>query len=262
MSGERLNEWLRRETFSSGVRLAWGSEYWDLNPEHYDGASGVRDRFRALRRPRTRRGLALELTDFLLSDVILAAGGVERSVDRLRRSAEELEQLAERWQIRGPKMGLADNASIDAVYAFTELLSWVRAVDERLDRRPWKVKHRQGLLPALRPKRLTKRVEECVTRFRAGPAGSCRDLANLSLHSALVRNPASGVEVTDSGAVRLPIPDAPGRNVHHWYELTWADRRDGFAFAEEVWQEVQRMVDDLLTAFEKAIPKRLRTTSA
>ena len=56
----------------------------------------------------------------------------------------------------------------------------------------------------------------------------------------------------------LPIPDSPAHPINHWYLFTWNDGRDGIAFAEEVWNSIQVFIDDLLNAFEKAVPKRLR----
>jgi hypothetical protein len=78
------------------------------------------------------------------------------------------------------------------------------------------------------------------------------------LHGALVRHPFSGVEVDSGGVVSLPIPDVPQREVRHWYLLTWEDERDGFLFAEELWQAVQDFVDNLLSYFERAVPKRFK----
>ena len=261
----RSNEWWHRQSFSRyGVRLGWGEEHWDLEADHYEGALALRQRLRDLGRRSTKHAVALDLADFLLSDVLVAAGGVERAVGLLRQAKAGLSQLADQLGLRGtpevPRPGLGDAGSIDAAYAFADFLSWVRALDERLDRRACErgVKRRQGLLPALRPKRLTSRVHDAIEAFRAGPGGSCRDLANFTLHTSLVRNPWSGVVVDESGVITLPIPDTPARAVYHWYLLTWSGDRDGFAFAEQVWSDVQKLTDDLLAAFEKAVPKRMR----
>jgi hypothetical protein len=142
------------------------------------------------------------------------------------------------------------------------VITWARAVEERLDRRPpsrhsGKMRN-QGLVPALKPLRLKKRVELLVKQLRAGPVGECRLLANFTLHDALVRNPFAGAQLTADGAMTLPIPDPPAHPINHWYLFTWNDGRDGIAFAEEVWKSIQVFIDDLLNAFEKAVPKRLR----
>lgn len=265
MSHDRSSGWWSRQSFSRyGVQLGWGVEYWHLHPDRYKGAEALRQRLRGLGRRATKHSVALDLAGFLLSDVLVAAGGVERAVGLLRETKAQLTLLAAQHGVRAmpgcPHPGLSDTSSIDAAYAFADFLSWVRALDERLDRRVYErgVKSRQGLLPALRPKRLSKNVRLAVEAFRAGPGGSCRDLANFTLHTSLVRNPRSGVVVDESGEIALPIPDTPTSSVYHWYLLTWSDQRDGFAFAEQVWLEIQRLVDDILEAFEKAVPKRFR----
>ena len=74
----------------------------------------------------------------------------------------------------------------------------------------------------------------------------------------MLRHPYSGALLDPSGAVRLPMPDAPPRGIANWYLFTWVDDRDGVAFAEELWLSVQDFIDALLTAFEKAVPRRLR----
>jgi hypothetical protein len=88
--------------------------------------------------------------------------------------------------------------------------------------------------------------------------GHARPLANFMLHSGLVRHPFSGVHIELSGAIVLPVPDAPSRLISHWYLLTWNQGRDGVALAEELWRTIQRFVDELIEAFENSVPKRLR----
>ena len=89
--------------------------------------------------------------------------------------------------------------------------------------------------------------------------GQARPLANFVLHGALVRHPFSGVQVDTVGTIILPIPDS--RPASHWYLLTWDQERDGFIFAEELWQAIQNFIDEILDAFEKSVPKRLRQSS-
>jgi hypothetical protein len=74
----------------------------------------------------------------------------------------------------------------------------------------------------------------------------------------MLRHPYSGALLDPTGAVRLPILDAPPRGIANWYLFTWVDDRDGVAFAEELWLAVQDFIDALLTAFKQAVPRRLR----
>jgi hypothetical protein len=263
---ERLSEWSKRVHFPrvATAHLGFGTEYWDPDPTHYEGWEQLRDRLAALGRTSTRRGLAYDLASHLLDDVIVAAGGVERAITKLQEALAGLKDYVREHSIKPkdgiPLVGLGHEAATEAWYAFSEVLSWSRTVVERVERQAGDRKKfpKQGLIPALRPKRLRKRCENLFSKLRSGPVGQARPLANFMLHSALVRHPFSGVEVDSAGAIALPIPDAPIHPVSHWYLLTWNQGRDGVTFAEELWQAIQTFIDNLLDAFEKAVPKRLR----
>jgi hypothetical protein len=261
----RLNEWSKRVAFPSvaSAPLGFGTEYWDPDPMHYEGWEQLRDRLMALGRTSTKRELAYDLASHLLDDVIVAAGGVERAITKLREAVAELRGYASDHGIKakdGIPHGLGHKAAAEAVYAFSDVLSWSRTVVERLERQPGDKRRfpKQGLIPALKPKRLRKRCEKLLSQLKSGPVGQARSLANFMLHSGLVRHPFSGVEIYSDGDVVLPIPDAPIRAVSHWYLLTWSQKRDGFALAEELWRTLQSSVDGLIEAFERSVPKRMR----
>jgi len=95
-----------------------------------------------------------------------------------------------------------------------------------------------------------------LKQLRSGPVGEARPLANFVLHGALVNDPFSGVQVDANRNVSLRIPDSFPAS--HWYLLRWDQERDGFAFAEALWRAVQTFIDEILNAFEKSVPKRLR----
>ncbi len=265
LMAQRLSDWFRRSSFSSvsKVRLGAGAELWDSDPTHYEGWSDLRDRLLALGRKPTKRLLAYYLSDHLLDDVLAAAGGVENAIGQLRSAIAELERWVAEQGFRatpGIPHGLGHDASTSAWYALANVISWARALEERLDRPPVNKKKfpRQGLVPAIRPKRLKKRATALLDNLRRGPVGETRPLANFTLHAAMLRHPYSGALLDPSGAVRLPIPDAPPHGIANWYLFTWADNRDGVAFAEELWLSVQDFIEALLTAFEKAVPRRFR----
>jgi len=221
----------------------------------------VKNRHVALGRRISNRSLAFRMAENLLSGVIVTAGGVEHALAALRREVARAQVIADKHITVTPGVphGLQDESATAAWYEFANLITWARAFDERLDRRarPSKLRN-QGLLPAIQPKRLRKRVQAEVGRLRAGPLGETRFLANFTLHADLVRHSFSGVSVDDGGSVRLPIPDSPRTHIDHWHVLTWADDRDGVEFAEALWQSIESFMDALLDAFEKATPKRLR----
>jgi len=261
----RFSDWFQRVNFpsTSKVGLGFAGEYWNARPELYEGWKQLRERLAALGRKKTKRELAYDLAHHLLEDVIVAAGGAERAITRLRASHTELLRVvAEHGNQaeQGIPFGISDTASIDAWYAFADLLSWSRIVIERVDRQPAKSKNfgRQGLLHAIKPKRLRSRCGRLFDTLKDGPVGKSRPLINFVLHSALVRHPVTGVNVGVSGEISLPIPDLPGSSVSHWYLLTWTGDQDGFAFGETLWSSIESFVDQLLAAFEDATPKRLR----
>lgn len=261
---EKMAQWWRRAHFPAhaNAALGFGSEYWHSDAEHYEGWELLRDRQKSLGRKTKRRDLAYELASHLLDDVIVAAGGIENSIIRLRTHIVALENFVSDQKLRatpGVPYGLAHDAATSAWFAFSDVLTWSRTLVERMER-PTRDRRlpRQGLVPAIKPKRLKKRCEKLLHGLRAGPVGQARLLANFVLHSGLVRHPYSGVELAPSGAIRLPVPDAPANPVSHWYLLRWSDERDGLVLAEELWDATQKFIEQLLEAFDTAVPKRLR----
>jgi hypothetical protein len=260
----RTVEWFRRKDFPASAKapLGWGVEYWDSDPTHYEGWETVRDRVVAVRHRRPGKGeLARELSDQLLDDVLAAAGGVEHAIVSLRSVVAELQQFCD--EHLGPPpvdvTGVGHPAATEAWYELANVLFWARTLEERLDRKSRNLPN-QGLLPRLRPLRLDKRVKALVAELRNGPLGEARLLTNFILHQAQLRHPLSGAEIDDLGTVRLPIPDAQSTRISHWHVLTWSQHRDGIAYAEALWRTVEEFIDELLTAFERAVPKRLRTS--
>jgi len=85
---ERLTTWSNRIHLSRVARapLGFGTEYWDLNPKHYEGWEELRDRRAAHGLKSVKRDLAYDLASHLLNDLIVAAGGVERAITRLRET--------------------------------------------------------------------------------------------------------------------------------------------------------------------------------
>lgn len=261
----RLREWQKRACSSpvAKARLGFGIEYWDLNPEHYEGWEKLRDRRTELGHSFTDHDLAHDLASHLLDELIVAAGGVERAINKLLEARGLLNAYVRDQGFtacdRVP-LDLSHDGSVEAWYAFSDVLSWSRTVQERLERDARDKKkfhgHKQGLIPALKPEQLKKRCEGLSNELRKGPVGEARPLANFILHNALVQNPFSGVQVKHTGTVALPIPDC--RVASHRYLLKWDQNRDGFVFAEDLWQAIQKFIDEILDAFETSVPKRLR----
>jgi hypothetical protein len=267
----RYSDWFMRIYFPtvSAVRLGAGYETWILDPERYEGSDALRATRKALNRPYTKRLLAYELVDHLLDDVLAAAGGVEQSIVALRSAVAEAQAWADLNVGRrtpGVPYSIGHLSIVKAWYDFANLVSWARVLEERLDRRPVPRRLRpgapllpnQGVVNAVKPVRLKNRLDRLLRDLRAGPVGEARLLANFTLHSALVRNPNSGVPLDPDGKVIMPIPDKPSTSIAHWKTLTWFDNRDALVFAEELWASVGDFIEHLIEAFEKATPKRFR----
>jgi hypothetical protein len=254
---------MRRAHFPahSGAALGFAGELWDPNPGHYQGAAELEARLHSLGRKATRREIAWQLAGHLLDDLLVAAGGVENSIMRFRNEVDQMRAFIAEHNLRA-KPGIPTGVSgmMEAWYAFADLLVWLRTVEERIERRGNGGNDKQGLLPALKPMRLKKRVEQLFSRYRTAEAvQSVRKLSNFTLHSSLVRHPWSGARLRPDGTLHLPAPDPPADAVAHWYLFTWQQNRDGIELAEAMWEAVQLLIDGILDAFEQATPKRLRT---
>lgn len=261
---KRLAEWHNRVAFPKVAKasLGFGSEYWDPDPSHYEGCEQMRARYAALGRTLSDPELACDLAGHLLDDVLVAAGGVELAMERIDAAVAELEAYAKEHGLRAEQSvpcGLSHPAAVQLWYAFTDLVSWSRTLIERLDRRPANSKlGRQGLIPALRPQSLKDDCQKLLDRLQSGPVGSSRFLANFMLHTALAAHPFSGVKIDSHGCISLPVPDAMDHAVTHWYALTWNQERDGLLVADKIWEAIQGFIDDLISAFQAAVPDRLR----
>jgi hypothetical protein len=265
----RAEDWYIRVYFPSGakVELGWGYEYWKLDSSIYEGHDELKAMAAAHGQRWTKRQLAYELAENRQTDVLTAAGGVEHSIVALRAAIAKAQAWSDKNVPRTtptPRFqGIGHDSVVDAWYEFANVLSWARALEERLDRRPPSRPRtaplpRQGLLPALKPARLRKRVGNLVDDLRAGPVGESRFLANFTLHAALLRNPNTGARLVTGGRIILPIPDRQTGPISNWKLLTWSDHRDGITFAEELWTSVQTFIEALIEAFERAVPRRLR----
>ncbi|HEX5646455.1 MAG TPA: hypothetical protein VFX56_05750 [Nitrospira sp.] len=261
----RFNQWSQRVTFPSCARahLGFGSEYWKSDSRLYEGFKPLATHLHALGRKTTKSDLVYQLISQLLTDVLVAAGGVETSIIRLRAAVADLAIVVQKHQIRatnGIPHSIGAPAAITAWYAFSDVLTWSRTVVERVERPAGDRKSfpPQGLLPAIKPKRLAQKLTTLLASLRAGPVGRSRNLSNFVLHTALVRHPHTGAQVDESGRVVLPVPDLTGNRASNWYLLTWRDDQDGIALAEELWLSIQVFIDKLIESFEGAVPKRLR----
>ena len=135
------------------------------------------------------------LTSSLLSEVIYAAGGVERELGQLRKALEDMQQFtgeAAARPSRSSEEGLvfgsygAAPPVREASYSFVNLLSWARSTVDRTDRRYGsRSPERAGLLPALADGQLRDSVEAALQHLRAALRDS-EFLASYAVHAGAV----------------------------------------------------------------------------
>lgn len=260
----KSDEWFRRATFPDTAKaaLGWGVEYWISDPSVYEGHAELTQRGIELQRSWSVSDVTMELVDNLLSNVLIAAGGVEHAMIAFRACCEAAQLWGDQYRTEPRSdvpLGVANENTIAAWYEFTNVLSWARSLEDRVDRKPYgPITTNQGLVNALRPGLFRTTVEGLLADLRAGPLGESRWLTNVSLHAALIRSPYSGAMLDNESKITLPIPNRISGRVMHPKLLRWSDQRDGRVFAEELWRSVEKFVDSLLEAFEQAVPDRLR----
>jgi hypothetical protein len=190
-------------------------------------------------------------------EVVIAAGGVLHTFGRIEELLAELQayvsEHVQPWPVdERPKYGVSIGHPLvaEASFGFTNFLSWLRAVDERLDRphRPGRTEPRVGLLPALADRPLRSKIEGLVMAFRTRALE--RKLANYALHSGAVPQPMEGASLTDEHRVVLRVPDRPKKLVPTRWHLTFEEERDGLAVAREAAEAVGELVDGIIDAFE------------
>jgi hypothetical protein len=206
----------------------------------------------------------------LLSEVLYAAGGVEREFRELRRALDDGQQVAaqepprpavllrgepapaaQRQPIGGAHAAAAARSVREASYSFVNLLSWARSTAERTDR-PFQPgsSARAGLLPALRPGELHDRVEAALQHLRTALRDS-RSLSSYALHTGAVPDDEAGGRGTLPDAPRLP-PLTSQALAGEAIEFT--EDRDKLTYATELMAAVEVFVNQVLDAFAAGGP--------
>jgi hypothetical protein len=238
-------------------------ELWKWNPSLFESSGGIVASLSRSSHSIDDDSICFEATRSLLDDVVDAAGGVERALDRLHESIDQVRvfhaSAVEQHGQLTEGTGLGGPAAEDAWYAIEELLVWARALDERL-RRPARTKGfpDQGLIPALAdgPRRdavISARSKMLTTAF-----GEARYLAGLNLHQQSMQSGTKTAQVR-AGDVVLAFPDRVMRPVSHRWELTYRDNRDGMSFADGVFAAIECFMDEMLAAFEMHLPERFNS---
>jgi hypothetical protein len=201
---------------------------------------------------------------YLLREVLTAASGLLYTLAKIETIFAELQAVVnervEPWQTAGERHALDENTEFkyavthplvaDATFEFVNFLSWLRALDERLDRPHGRDRTpRVGLLPALSDRPPQSRINVLVTDFRNKALE--RKLANYVLHAGIVPDPTGGAAVSHENRVGLPIPDRPRERVTTHWHLTYEEERDALPLARDAARAVESLVDGLLAALEE-----------
>src|SRR6202042_2993300 len=172
---------------------------------------------------------------------------LRRRLSAMRQAVAEARAWSDQYVDPNPQylppgldVGIGHASVISAWYEFANVLTWSRAIEERMDRAPLRGRgipnhtYRQGLINAVQRRRLKKRLERLLDDLRAGPVGAARYLSNFTLHAAMVQYPNSGARVRRTGEVYMPIPDTPSGPVFHADLFSWNNGRDAIEFAEQL----------------------------
>ncbi len=214
------------------------------------------------------------MTHSLLSEVIFAAGGVEREFQELckaladaRRSAGEATPhsspspgpVIAPGQAIAPGQGLPRSYGTappmrEASYCFVDLLGWARSTVERTDRpyRPGS-SERAGLIPALAPGQLRDSVEAALRQLRAALRDS-RFLAGYALHAGAVPEGTPGAEILPDGRVLARLAEPVTDPVLTWEGLEFTEARDMLTYATGLMAAVEAFVSRVLDAFAAGRP--------
>ena len=232
------------------------------------------------------------MTHSLLSEVIYAAGGVEREFQQLRKAladarrstgeatphsssspgpvnapgrgiapgqASSPEQGIAPGQASSPEQGIPRSYGAappmrEASYCFVDLLGWARSTVERTDRpyRPGS-SERAGLIPALAPGQLRDRVETALRQLRAALRDS-RFLAGYALHAGAVPEGTPGAEILPDGRSLARLAEPVTDPVLTWEGLEFTEARDMLAYATELMAAIEVFVSRVLDAFAAGRP--------
>jgi|SRR5450755_1187535 len=205
------------------------------------------------------------LTRSLLSEVLYAAGGVERELGQLRKALAEVQQFAGEATTRPartaeerPIVGSygAPPSVREASYSFVNLLSWARATVERTDRRyRSRSPERAGLLPALAEGQLRDSVAAALLHLMAALRDS-RFLADYALHTGAVPGGTPSAEILPDGHIPARVPDPLADPVLTWEAFEFAQDRDMLTYATGLMTAIETFVDSVLGAFAANRPAR------
>lgn len=246
---ERYSAWFRRAHFPQDGFLPLGrvEELWKDQSGH-PAWQWLTD----------RDGGSYRLTWNLLDDVLHAAGGVEHSADRVLWYLDAGERWFAQQQEEHPEVvrvtsGVPYDVGLPSALAweYSNLLTWLRTVEERIERRGRGPGTKLGLLPQIAEADLRTVVEELLKTFQARVGGE-RELANYALHAAKLPHDSPKGRLNEDGTLTMAIPDPATEPIHIFDQFTYDRKRDLRTFAIEALDATEKLIAGLLDAFQAA----------
>jgi hypothetical protein len=260
--------WWSRTIFPDSVAasLSWGAERW-RPPHEFPEYQALLDGAARLGIPVDAR---YELTQHLLEEVVAAAAAIEYTVEKLLAAValadSEVASLQIQWPEGEPEHGshISANSLWSAYAEFNDLLTWIRALEERIERKDRAFRNQAvGLLPSLAKGPLQVRVADLFADLKADLLDVVRPLTNYVLHASVLPAPMSNSARVREGRLFLEIPDFPkdAKTIRTRFHLSWDDHLTADSFALSALQTISMFVDRLLDAFEANTPERLRKSA-
>jgi hypothetical protein len=244
--------------------LGWGAELWNPVTEHPAYDLKAKELVAAGWVPE-EPNVRLFLTQGLLGEVIHASGAIEYTVAKIEALADAAQasydaQFPRTPNAEYPQLGIsaALHEADDAYIEYANLLTWMRALAERVSREfeSDEEKRKLGLLPAIANDHALKKRVAGGYGLLAQTLGPERKLANYALHASAIPHAQRGVPVDSDWRVHFPIPDPVGEPVYTPTEFTFSLDRELVPFARAVLEAVENFMDDLLSAFEDELITR------
>jgi hypothetical protein len=252
--------------------IAFGSEIWvdpETRPQNYEAHANVARRRGGDPGPSS---IGYAMTSTLLWELVMAAGAVETEHVRLGDALDAAQEWTDDFLRQFPPTPEEERAPegvhhtvalplLDAHHSMWNMLTWTRAVDERLKRDDYdgEVSEPAGLIPAMAEHPRRQQVVDARARFRS-KVGDTRHFANFVLHGGGI--PGGGTPsaiIQPGGSIRVPFPDPSSTPIRTWHAFEYALDRDMRSYADDLMSAVQQLIDAVLTAFEEHLPERFRT---
>ena len=206
------------------------------------------------------------LVEDSLLEVVNSANGAERSLLAMRSNVAAAQSSFDRSRSsQGTGATCADlelwtdPEVVNAWYEFMNLLTWVRSIQDRVDRKDSIGKQKIGLLHYLDNGPLNDRIKAAYGTFKEGAVKEARWLTNYGIHAGLVPSPRSPLaRVNTSGLLTLVMPDRLLGPIDNGREFTFQEDRDALAFADGLFDQVAAFIDLVIDAFRDAVPDRFR----